>query len=163
MEVSKIGNKGVKIRTKNASFLVNPEKKIDGDVVILTQKPQTYSEYGGRIIIDGPGEYEVSGVSIKGEAIDGRVLFDFSADSQRLLILPAASISKSEAAEDYTATVVFLDENSKDIISQISSGVVIAVGSADTIIKDKTSLKKTDKVNLRKIDEYKGFIVHLTK
>ena len=163
MEVSKIGKKGVKIRTKNASFLVNPEGKIDGDVVILTQKPQVYSDYNGAIVIDGPGEYEVSGVSIKGEAIDGSVLFDFLADSQRLLMLPTASISKSEEAQDYTATVVFLDENSKDTISQISSGVVIVVGDADRIFKDKTSLKKIDKVNLKKIDEYKGFIVHLSK
>ncbi len=163
MEVSKIGNKGVKIRTKNASFLVNPEGKIDGDVVILTQKPQVYSDYNGVIVIDGPGEYEVSGVSIKGEAIDGKVLFDFLADFQRLLILPTASISKSEEAQDYTATVVLLDENSKDTISQISSGVVIVVGDADRIFKDKTSLKKIDKVNLKKIDEYKGFIVHLSK
>lgn len=162
MEVSKIGNSGIKIRTKNASFLVNPEKKIDCDVIVLTQKPQTYLEYHDRIVIDGPGEYEVSGVSIRGEAIDGKVLFDFSADSQRLLILPTASIAKSEEAQDYTATVVLLDENSKDTISQISSGIVIVVGAVDTILKDKTSLKKTDKVNLKKADEYKGFIVHLT-
>ena len=161
MEVAVINNTSFKIKTKNSTFVVNPEKKIDGEVVILTEKPTDYAPYAGKIVFDGPGEYEVAGVSIKGEVNAGKVSFDLLEEDQRLLVLTAGDTEKSKEADDYTATVVLADSEMSDSLKNITSGVVMVVGA--NIPSDPDNVKKIDKLNLKKVDEFKGFLVHLTK
>ncbi len=163
MEIARLGVSSVKIKAKNVSFVINPDKKNDGEVVILTAKAQNYSSYQGKLVIDGPGEYEVAGVSIHGDQIDGKLSFDFLEDNQRILVLSSPLIAKSKETEDYTATVVMLTENSGTLLSQISSEVILVVGPEEMLPPDKSLVKKADKVNLKRVEENKGFIIHLSK
>lgn len=163
MDVVFVSDKSIKIKSKNNTFVVNPQKKIDEGIVILTKKPDSYKEYEDKIVIDGPGEFEVSGVSIKGESTKGNIFFEFWEDNQRLLLLSSTDLEKSKEADDYTATVVLSEETlTNEGINQITSGVVIVVGDV-LPAGNKEEVKKTEKINLKKIEEYKGFLVHLVK
>ena len=159
MEIIYLSEGSIRIKAKNSSFVINPSKKIDEDVVVLTKKPSDYSEFEEKLVIDGPGEYEFSGVSIKGELIEESLSFEFLEDNQKILLLTSPDSIKSLEAEDYTATIFLLGDYSGNI-PQVSSGVVIVVGSN---IEAGPTVKRTDKINLKKTEEYKGFIVHLRK
>lgn len=163
MEIARAGQAGLRIKTKNASFLVNPEKKIEEDIVVLTQKPNDYSTFLGKVVIDSPGDYEVSGVSIKCEKQDSGLAFIFIEEGQRLVVLSSAAVAKNADMEDASAVVVFLDETAKDALSQVACEIVAAIGPSDFLPADKSNIKTAEKINLKKADEHKGFIVHLTK
>ena len=162
MEVASVSQNSIKIKTKNATFIIDPVGKIDADVVILTQKPQDYSEFGDNVVIDGPGEYEVSGVGIKGEKVNDKLSFDFFEDNQRLLFIPLSAAKKLET-EDYTATILALDEKIEGELPSITSEIVAVIGDEEFLPTDRALIKKIDKLNLKKTEENKGFIVHLSK
>ncbi|HVT01154.1 MAG TPA: hypothetical protein VHE53_02860 [Patescibacteria group bacterium] len=161
MEIASVSQKSIKIKSKAATFVIDPTGKIDSDVIILTQKAQDYSDFADKVVIDGPGEYEVSGVSIKGENIHDKLSFDFFEDNQRLLFVPV-SVVKDADTEDYTAIVMSLDEKVADIPS-VASELVVVIGDEEFMPADKSTIKKIDKINLKKTEEYKGFVVHLSK
>ena len=172
MEIAIVGTKSLRIKSKNTSFIVNPEKsreagsrsagKIDDPVVILTSKPEDYQNFAGKIVIDAPGDFETAGVSIKGEAHDNGITFDFLEEGQRLVILSSPSAAKSKEIEDATAVVAFL-KGTADGISEIACEIVAVVGEVENLPADKSNIKKSDKINLKRAEEYKGFIVHLSK
>lgn len=162
MDIAIASENSFKIKSKNTVFIVNPDSKIDGDVVILTDKPSSYSQFQGKLVIDGPGEYEVSGVLIKGEKTDGKISFDFAEDSQSITVLSSASIAKNKEVEDQTAVVVLLKDEKTDLSLVSSSGVLIVVGPQGLLPHD-SNIKRVDKINLKKAEEYKGSVVHLSK
>lgn len=162
MEVAALTNKTIKIKTKNTSFVINPTGKVDSEVFVFTEKPSSYSAFEG-LIIDGPGEYEVAGVSIKGEKVDGKVSFDFLEENQKLLVLPTSASIKTSETEEYALTVVLLDQKVDPFISGVTSQVVALVGEDEFLPADTANLKKVDKINLKKTEEYKGSTIHLSK
>lgn len=161
MEIAIVGNKSLRIKSRNTSFIVNPEKKLDDPVVILTEKSADYESFSDKLVIDGPGDYEVAGVSISATSTSGKLSFDFSEDSQKLLVLSSPLLARSAETEDYTATVVFLSESDGNYVTQIASQVIV-IGNSKFLPQD-SQIKKVDKVNLKKTEEYKGFIIHLSK
>jgi hypothetical protein len=163
MEISIVGQKGLKIRTKNASFIVNPEKKTDEEVIVLTKVPQDYSEYEGKIVFSGPGEYEAAGVSIKAESQADGTSFDFFEEGQRLVVLPSPKIPENRDTEDANAIVTYVDESSTDNISKLTGDLVAVIGPVGSLPSDSSNIKKTDRINLKKTEEYKGYLVHLSK
>lgn len=162
MEIAKINEKSLRIKSKNTSFIVNPEKKVDEEIVILTEPPADYSNFQDKIVISGPGEYEIGGVSIKSEAGGGGISFDFFEEGQRLVVLSSAALATSKDTEDAAAVVVFVD-GSTDKLAQITADVVAVIGPESILPADRTNIKKVDKINLKKTEEYKGFIVYLSK
>lgn len=162
MEIAVVSDNTLKVRSKNSSFLVNPTKLSDSDAILLTNKANDYGIYDGKLVIDGPGEYEVAGVSIKGEKGSAGTSYDLLEENQKLLVIDAEDVGKSKGGDDYIATlVVGANPVGQAELEKITSGVVIVLGAGLEASND--GIKKIDKINLKKIDEYKGFIVHLTK
>ncbi len=154
----------VKIKSKNSSFIIDPETKNDSEVIILTKSPEDYSVYEGKLVIDSPGEYEVAGVSIKGDRVEGKLSFDFFEDNQKILLLSAASIIKDKETEDYTATIVKLESKlDYEFVSQAKSEVLVIFGQEEFLPQDRSTIKKADKINLKKSEEFKGFVIYLSK
>src|SRR3990167_1115334 len=93
---------------------------------------------------------------------DGKISFDFAEDSQSIAVLSTASLAKNKEIEDQTAVVVLLQDGKTDLSGISLSGVLIVVGPKDLLPQD-SNIKKLDKINLKKVEEYKGSIVHLSK
>lgn len=163
MEVTYLADSSLRIKSKNSTFIVNPSGKLDGEVILLTQKPTSYASFGVSLVIDGPGEYEVAGVSIKADQVDGKNSFHFLEDNQSLLVLASAAAARNRETDEYTAAVVLMDEKMDNLLSTLTAQVVAVAGSDEFLPQEKDSIKKTDKLNLKKTEEYKGFIVHLSK
>ncbi len=161
MEILAVSPTSFKIKSKNTSFIINPVK-IDADVVLTTTTPHDYSQFEGKLVISGPGDYEVSGVSIKGEKMGDGVAYTLLEENQTILILPSNKNVSTDDSENVTATVMILSEKLDEAVN-VSSELFVVVASEDLLPQDLSNVKKVDKVNLKKIEEYKGSIVHLSK
>lgn len=81
MEIQYYGANCVKISTKKASIVIDDNiKELGGtqvskptDIVLMTTRVAEGSKQVGQIVIDGPGEYEVSNVSISGIAAQAHI------------------------------------------------------------------------------------------
>lgn len=163
MEIAIVGSKSFKIKSKNTSFIFNPEKKIDEDVVMLTSKPDDYNTYEGKLVIDSPGDYETAGVSIKSEKNENGICFELFEDGQRVVVFSSPKLASTQDTADASAVVSFIEPETSHEASQITCDIVVLVCSEDSLPQDKSNIKKIDKLNLKKTDEYKGLLIHLSK
>lgn len=162
MEVVYLSDSNVKIKTKQAVFVVNPDTKVDGDVVLLTTGVR--KEFGDKLVIYAPGEYEISGVSIKGERLGDGMVYELLEEQQKILLGPIKSITDVKDQEGYTASVVYADDKfDENALASLSSEVVAVYGREEMISLDPQTIKRVDKINLKKIDELKGFVAYLSK
>lgn len=165
MEITKLANSGVRIKAKNTAFIVDPgQGKLEEDVVILYEKPQDYLKFSGKLVIDSPGEYEVGGVSIKGERVRGFLAFDFFEDGQKIVVISNSDITGDIETEDTRVVLVRLAKKLGDeALSSIQSEIVSFYGPEEFLPQEKEMLKRIDKINLKKTEELKGYLVYLTK
>lgn len=74
MEIEYKGANNLVFKSNSTSLIVDPKlpmpgqkgMKIDGVIEVVTQLSLAVAQANPKILIDGPGEYEVSGISIKG-------------------------------------------------------------------------------------------------
>ena len=165
MEISKLSASSVRIKSKNTSFILNPSgSKIEEDAIILFERPQHYSQFESKLVIDSPGEYEVGGVSIKSEKLNGFLAFELLEDNQKVVVVSNPDSIKDAETEGAIAVLVFLSHALGDeIVSSIQTDVVLLYGPEEFLPPNKDSLKRLDKVNLKKTEDLKGYLVYLTK
>jgi hypothetical protein len=164
MEITKLPS-GIKVKTKNTTFIVDPQDaKLDADVVMLYDKPQDYSKFAGKLVIDSPGEYEIGGTSVRGSKIRGSISYDLFEDGQKLTIISNPDITGDVETEDSKVALVKLSEKLSDkALSSIQSEVVSFYGNEEFLPQEKEALKRMDKINLKKTEDLKGYLVYLSK
>jgi len=163
MEIQFLPKEGLKIKTKEVTFLAPPFGKIDCDVILaFSQKEIPATD---KMAFYGPGEYEISGVSIKGIMENGTLLYSISEDTQKILLgRSTASLTDMKDTEGYTAVIVRIDTKAtENLLSGVSSEIVVLYGDSCEEGLDPTTIKKTEKINLKKIEELKEFTVILGK
>ena len=162
MEIARVSENSFKVKTKDTSLIFNPEKAGE-EIVLFTKKPQDYSQFSNQLVIDAPGEYEVSGVSIKVEKHAEGLIYELFEEGQKLVVLSSPKVISSGELEDTSAVVVFLDESAGSELSKITCDIIVAVGPKESLPEDSANIKNIDKLNLKKSEEYKGYIIHLSK
>lgn len=161
MEIVKISDNSIKIKTKNVSIAVDPVTKTDSDIIIVTNESVSLVVPDDiKLLIEGPGEYEVGGVHIKGEKAGADFMYTIFDDAYRLYLLPMELISKVREDDDMDAIVIkATGEISKKDVSTLSSSVIV-YGVKGNMQEDE-NVKRLSRVNLKKKEEIKGFIVYL--
>lgn len=100
MDVMLLGKNTLRIKGKNASFVINPDSltsKTETDAIVLlgTNSGSTFPKIeGSRITIKGPGEYEISGIKISTTAVGQNLVANAEVDGVKLLIGSAESIER---------------------------------------------------------------------
>ena len=163
MEISRLSDNSIKIKTKNSTFVIDPEAKSpEADAYVYTVAQKNIPE--GQLAIEGPGEYEIGGVYIKGEVVSDNLVYEFLDETKKVLVLSSPSAIKNLDTEDYPVVIVKASEKVESAnLTTIGAELVIVYGPSENISVEPESIKQIDKVNLRKIDELKGFIVYLSK
>ena len=102
MDISILSKTTIKIRARHASIIVDPSAecpKVSSDAVILLNNENVdlsrIVDY--RIVINGPGEYEISGVKVLGVRGDKGFVYGFSADGLSVILGRSSDISKISA------------------------------------------------------------------
>lgn len=164
MEISRAQEASVRIKTKELTIVVDPGEKFDEDVVLLTTPNADLSKYKDKLVFYGPGEFESKGVSIKCEKIKDGLVYEVIEDFRKILIGTTDSLSDIKESEGYSAVLVFAKDKIDDTaISGLSSELIIVYGSPENIVLGPETVKKVEKLNLKKAEEFKGFVVYLSK
>lgn len=159
MEISKVNSASVKLKGKNASVVVDPSVKIDAEIVILTNPSDTSSVEkveGKRLIIAGPGEYEVGGVSITGRASKGGTTYLLLEQSKVLLTLSSA-IAHVPDDEEFDCLLIKINgELSKDSLGPINAKCVVLFGDVALSKMKLDDVETSAKISLKKTAEIQG-------
>ena len=88
MDIQILGSDSLKIKVKKTTLAVDPKtsiQKFDADAILLTGKEADISRINSyRVIINGAGEYEVSGLKIVGMATNGEEpIFVLNSDNDK--------------------------------------------------------------------------------
>lgn len=162
MEISTAGKNSIKIKTKNAIIVVDPEKAQEQDVILLTSYKDIQDE-SAKLIVVGAGEYEVGGVSIKAEKEGENIVYELFDDSYKVAIFPSATMKKIKGDDDVDAVIVHVT-NKADMekVEELSSDIILIYGDEENVVIKEPEVKRLPRVNLKKKEEVKGSIVYLS-
>jgi hypothetical protein len=136
MDIQVLGSDTLKIKIKKATIAVDPKtsiQKFDADAILLTGKEADVSRVNSyRVVINGAGEYEVSGLKIVGIATNGEEpMFVLNSDNANILLSKASSLRRmsTEKVGDYKIVVINADaEISESIVTAMEPNIVILYG-----------------------------------
>jgi hypothetical protein len=135
MDFQTFGEDTLKIKSKKVNLAIDPREKIskfDAEAVLLTEGVFDASRINDyRVIIDGPGEYEVSGLKISGIKSDGGIIYELISDNTNILVAKASVLEKipTDKLDDYKIVVINVDsELNQSVIIAMEPRVVILYG-----------------------------------
>jgi len=135
VDFSILYNNSIRIRTKHASFVIDPFRsipKVSADAVIVLGNKEDIdlsrvSDY--RIVIEGGGEYEVNNVKISGIGVGNSFVYRIFADNFILVLGRISALSRIQD-ESLSSELALLnvDENLEVIVAKLEPKTVILYG-----------------------------------
>lgn len=134
VDIAIIGKTSVKLKGKQASFVVDPSKeaqKTSSDAIILLDgrsNIDTSRVNDFRIIIEGPGGYEVGGVKISGASTPKGILYKLSIDGVAVII-GRATESKTEGFNACQVAIVNADSDfNESFVTALEPKITVLYG-----------------------------------
>ncbi len=136
MDVVQLSQNTLRIKGKNASIVVNPTtsiSKTEADAILLLSSyvDQSFAKIeGSRITLQGPGEYEVSGVKISTTRVNEELVASIELDGLKLLVGSGTSIEQiHDKIEGCEIGVINADNNfNYSVITSLEPRVLIVYG-----------------------------------
>ncbi len=154
----------LKISSKRGYILIDPDASEDAKIIILSDgSDQNITQTDDNLVIFGPGDYEASGILIKGSRPENDTIYSIDTSEGRALIASSNSISKLTDEDEYDVVVVkAVTSVDEAALAALSSKLVVVYGSED-FIPETLKEKRVAKVNLKKREEIEGNVVYLEK
>lgn len=134
MDISIVGNQSIKLKGKQATFIVDPSKempKTDGDAIILLNGRNNIDltrVTDSRLIIDGPGGYEVGGIKISGTATPKGILYKLSVDDISVIV-GRATETKAEGFSSCQVLVINTDTDfNESFVTTLEPKIAVVYG-----------------------------------
>lgn len=151
MEVTLLEKDSLKIRGKHAGLAVNPMVKTTADAVLLLGDIpgiNVSKVEGQRLIVEGPGEYEVSGVKISAFGNKRDLAYEINMDGLDVFLANGETLKKSHDAKRECKVLILHADSIVDqsLIAALSPAVVVVYGArAQDVVKalgkESSSLK----------------------
>ena len=170
MDIYFFGLTAVRIRGKKTAIVLDPfskEKagkrfeKTEADAILLTSKNTSTTSLDQienyRVVIDGPGEYEVGGVSINGISMGNATIYAIKMDGIVLLHLGKhdKAFSDSQIEKLPAADIVFTPASKEiaDTLAKLEPKIIIPMyedGALESFLKEigKDSIKPQSKLTV---------------
>lgn len=140
----------IRIRGKHVSFAVDPKEKIPSNAIFLLRKGNSFVASGEeRLVVDGPGDYEVGGGKVTVFAQEDNLVYAIRLDGLEVLLAHGASLWRSqEAVADYHVVLALIDGSfDESVIPSLSPHVVALFGdkakeAAKSLGKEVVSTRK---------------------
>ena len=163
MELQRITATTIKISSKKGIVLIDPDTTPDSAIAIMSEEEGNYETTDDTLIIEGAGEYEAKGISVKGVRIADTLSYEIDTEDSKLLFALSTSLEKLVDKDEFDGVLIkvvnALDEGK---LAAVTSGLVILYGD-EANIPDSLKQNKVSKVNLRKKEELPGNIIFLDK
>lgn len=138
MDISIIGKNSIKVKGKEATFIIDPGRempKTPADAVILlngNENVDISKVADSRIIISGPGGYEIGGAKVSGTTTAKGTLYRLFIDGITI-ILGRASETKAEGFSSCQVLVINTDtEFSESFVTSLEPKIVAVYGDKKT-------------------------------
>lgn len=135
MDIQIVGEDSLKIKNKKATLAIDPKttiQKFDADAVLLTNKSGDVDRVTNyRVVIDGIGEYEVSGLKIISIKSDGSLIFSLISENVRTLVAKVSALKdiSTEKIGDYQIVILDVDtEVSESAITAMEPRIIVLYG-----------------------------------
>jgi hypothetical protein len=155
MEVQILPKNSVKIKGRLGSIGINPTSKNDQfNAVIyigsqLSNRPTVNED--GVAVINGPGEYEISGIKISGIRIKKDTIYSLNVDGVECMVGTIRSISESQQkTKEHNLVLIDTDEvmDAAFVTSAASNAVLFYGDQAEEVVN------KLAKENVKRIAKY---------
>jgi hypothetical protein len=164
MEIKYMGDNTIYIKGKKENVWINPtqsdfsSKNEPGRICIFTEKERNFvklGEEGDKVVINGPGEYEVGGVEISGV----NAMYALTVDGVKVVMVGKLegeiSDRKKEKLEEADVLLLEISANSTDIAKKSAANYLIPIAFEKEEKELKVFLDAFDKENLEKVDSLK--------
>lgn len=150
MDISIVGENSLKLKGKKVTFIVDPVKempKTSADAVILLNGGNKNIDLSritdSRIIMEGPGSYEVGGIKISGLKTPKGIIYKLLIDD----IITILGSSTDTKAEDYDVCQVAIVNTTNDF----SESYVTALEPKITILYGENKTESAKKLGAESI------------
>lgn len=161
MDIYLIDKNSLKIKSKKASFIIDPQNtmpKNNADAVILLKdlEPEVQKVSEFRLVIKGPGEYELGGVKITATGINGDTVYSLNIDGINTVLGNAEAAHKLlDKLGEYQIAILKVDgELDQSLITAIEPSIAIFYGNkardAAKLLKGAESLVPVQKYSTTK-------------
>lgn len=156
MDVILLGQKSIRVKGKNSSIIVNPTlsiNKVEADAILVTEDDENFSDKkveGFRIILRGPGEYEINGAKVSAIKVEGKMVAKLDVDRVKVLISNGLSLEKVQDKID-ECDILLINADSDfnhSVVTSFEPSVVMVYGEkSEDVAKSlgKDSSEKTTK------------------
>lgn len=142
---------GIKLKGKAASISINSSKDLSSYQAFLSLMKLEKLPKGEILMIDGAGEYEISGIKISGVGSDQEVVYTLTIDSVIVTVGTLTALEKlhSKLPEAHVVVVDAVSDGNPAFVSAISTNAVIFTG-----MFGKTVAEKVAKTGLQEMNKY---------
>ena len=154
----------LKISTKKGYILVDPDTSEDAKIIILSDGSATdISQTKDNLVIYGPGDFEASGILVKGTRAEKDTTYSLDSGDGRALLVSSSSVESLTDEDDYDVVAVkAVGPVEESALASLSSKLVIVYGNEE-FMPDALKAKKQNKINAKKIEETEGNVLYLEK
>lgn len=150
MEIALLSKSGVRIKGKNATFVVNPQGSVTANAVLLLNPDDTDFSSEESVVLSGAGEYEIGGVKLTGMRNEKSVLYSMNIDGMEVVVGTIALLSAMQhKLKEHNIVIVNCDEKTDaSFLTSLAVNSVIFYGeSADEVAQgfEKEKLQKMNK------------------
>lgn len=158
MDIVLLDKNSIKIKGKNASFVVDPASKMpktNADAVIFLDDGEEYDisrvdDY--RVVFKSQGEYEVGGIKISGQKSGNTFIYSLDIDNLGVLLGRTSALAKNhQETKDYKVLILNVDSNiDQSLITSFEARLIILYGEGVSKESGK-ALGKGEAENVKKI------------
>lgn len=134
-----IKSESIKIRTKRASFVIDPVKsisKVNSDAVILLGSKEDVDlsrVLGYRVVIEGQGEYEVGSVKISGIKAGDGFVYNIFEDNLVVVLGKVSALSRvQDKSSSCQIALLNVDKSLEASVAKLEPRIVILYGEKKT-------------------------------
>lgn len=137
MEIALLDKNSIRIKGKKTTIVVDPQTKTAGDCVLFLNDVDISNAAqveGARLIIQGPGEYEIGGTKISALKRGEELLYIIVIDSLALCLAKSDAMQKSQDAIQECSTAVFLADQviAESLVAAVSPKIAVLYGEKAT-------------------------------
>lgn len=135
MDVQILSKDSLKIKIKKTTLIVNPRSalaKTEADAILATEKDIDITRVNDyRVLIDGAGEYEVSGLKILAQSYENGFVFDFISENADIVLSNASTLAKIPADKIKECSVAIINTDTEipaNVITSMEPHVIVFYG-----------------------------------
>lgn len=165
MDIQILDNDTLRLKVKKTTLAVDPKSTasgFDADAVLIMDSSSDPSIINAsRVIINGAGEYEVSGLKILGIKTEKDVLYGLSSENATILIARAGSLEKMSPDKMGNYQIIIINADSdlnQSLITALEPSVVVLYGEkklegAKLLGKENVSISSKISISEDKLPE----------